>query len=654
MPETLNTNAGAPKGKHSANGPTLLRELIDSTSDGIVVVDPLTLHYLDANQTACDMFGYSRAELLATSIRDMNVGWNTSVEPQLEETDSAKFECSYQRKDGSTYPAEVHIRRVRLERSYNVVVIRDISERKRSERERDFQNAILSTQQETSLDAILVVDKDGRILSYNRRFIELWELSEDIIKTGQDERALHSVLHKIKDSSAFLARVRHLYDNPDEVSREDVELTDGRILDRYSAPVIGSDGTQYGRVWYFRDVTERKQATRDLNRLNWALQALSRSNSALVRADNKKALFALCCEAIAGVDAYPLAWVGSARNDATRSIEILAAAGDARGYLDGLQASWDNSAPGCGPAGTAIRTGTIQVIPDISGSAACRPWHERARASGLASLVVIPICPDDTVFGVLIVYSRELAAFGDEEVRLLEKLADDIGYGIRTRNTQRAYQESLEERAKQADKLRATFESVITALAATVEQRDPYTAGHQRRVADLAVAIARELGLDEDRIEGLRIASTIHDIGKTAIPGEILTRPGRLSPLEFEMVNRHAQFGYDIVKAIDFPWPVAQAIYQHHERLDGSGYPRGLKGDAIILEARIIAVADTVEAMSSHRPYRVGLGVEKALAQVKAEAGITLDANVVSACVKLLEKNSQAPGKATAMGAILG
>lgn len=189
----------------------------------------------------------------------------------------------------------------------------------------------------------------------------------------------------------------------------------------------------------------------------------------------------------------------------------------------------------------------------------------------------------------------------------------------------------ITERKRNIEQLRATFESAIGALATVVEQRDPYTAGHQQRVAEIAIAIGRELGLDNDQLEGLRISALIHDIGKISVPAEILARPGKLSEAEFMIVKQHAQAGYDIVKGVNFPWPVAQTILQHHERLDGSGYPQGLKGDQIILEARILAVADVVEAMSSHRPYRAGLGIDAALAVLKQESGIKLDPRVVAA-----------------------
>jgi HD-GYP domain-containing protein (c-di-GMP phosphodiesterase class II) len=171
----------------------------------------------------------------------------------------------------------------------------------------------------------------------------------------------------------------------------------------------------------------------------------------------------------------------------------------------------------------------------------------------------------------------------------------------------------------------------------TVEMKDPYTSGHQQRVSDLARSIATEMGLSADRQDFIRIASSIHDIGKISIPSEILSKPTKLTDLEFSLIKTHPQSGYDILKDIEFPWPVANVILQHHERMDGSGYPHGIKGDDIFLEARILAIADVVEAIASHRPYRPAFGIDIALEEIEKNKGITYDEDVVNACLKLFK-----------------
>ncbi|MDZ7698916.1 MAG: response regulator [Deltaproteobacteria bacterium] len=203
----------------------------------------------------------------------------------------------------------------------------------------------------------------------------------------------------------------------------------------------------------------------------------------------------------------------------------------------------------------------------------------------------------------------------------------------------RNYREDLERMvADRTAKLEQTLDGIIQVVAHTVESRDPYTAGHQVRVAGLACAIAEEMECPQDQVKGIRMAGSIHDLGKITVPSEILSKPIRLSDIEFALIKTHPQVGYDILKDIDFPWPVAEITYQHHERLDGSGYPRGLKGEEIIPEARIMSVADVVEAMASHRPYRPAVGLEKALEEIETNAGSLYDPEAVKACLTLFRQ----------------
>lgn len=220
------------------------------------------------------------------------------------------------------------------------------------------------------------------------------------------------------------------------------------------------------------------------------------------------------------------------------------------------------------------------------------------------------------------------ASVGDETIAIA--IVRDI---TERKKTEKALKESK-------NKLQKMLTSTIDSLVTLIEKRDAYTAGHHRRVAKLATAIAREMGLPEDLIESIRIAAILHDIGKIYIPTEILSKPSRLADAEFEIVKAHTKFGHDILKLIEFPWPVAEIVLQHHERINSSGYPRGLKNEDIRLEAKIIAVADVVEAMSSHRPYRPALGVEEALREIEKNKGILYDPEVVDACLRLFRKKN--------------
>jgi len=195
-----------------------------------------------------------------------------------------------------------------------------------------------------------------------------------------------------------------------------------------------------------------------------------------------------------------------------------------------------------------------------------------------------------------------------------------------------------QERRQSFNKSRRILEETVIALAATAERRDPYTAGHQRRVAHLACAIAKEMNLDEDKIEGIRMASIIHDVGKVYVPAEMLSKPSELSALEFSIIKTHPQVGYDILNPVEFPWPIAIIVLQHHEKMDGSGYPKGISGKDILIEAKILTVADVVEAMASYRPYRAALGMEKALAEIQKNRGTLYDQQVVDSCIKIFKK----------------
>lgn len=201
----------------------------------------------------------------------------------------------------------------------------------------------------------------------------------------------------------------------------------------------------------------------------------------------------------------------------------------------------------------------------------------------------------------------------------------------------KSHRDSLETIVRQrTKKLSENIEGTIKTIAHIVDLRDPYTYGHQKRVADISVAIAKQMGLSENTIEGIYFAALIHDVGKIQVPAELLSKPSKLTKAEFNLIKTHPRVGYQLMKEVDFPWPIAELIYQHHEKMNGTGYPRKLSGDRILLGARIIGVADVLEAMSSHRPYRPALGLEKALEEINKNKGILFDTDVVDACMKVV------------------
>ena len=231
--------------------------------------------------------------------------------------------------------------------------------------------------------------------------------------------------------------------------------------------------------------------------------------------------------------------------------------------------------------------------------------------------------------GQRLLHTRKVCIRGPDGVtKFLLGISEDI--------TERKLAE--EELKQTTDKLRKSLSGTIQAMSLTVETRDPYTAGHQRRVSSLARTIAQEMGLSNDTVDTIRMAGIIHDIGKISVPAEILSKPTKLTDIEFSLIQDHSQTAYDILKDVGLPYPIAEIVLQHHERLDGSGYPQGLKDEQILLEARIISVADVVEAIASHRPYRPGFGIDVALEEIEKNAGVLYDREAVEACVKLFQE----------------
>lgn len=378
------------------------------------------------------------------------------------------------------------------------------------------------------------------------------------------------------------------------------------------------------------DITEQKLGELALRKVNRALKTLSLGNTTLVHAKEEGGLLRDMCHVLTAAGGYRAAWIGYAEDDEHRTVRTVAQAGFEAGDLEQADITWADTARH--PAGTAIRRRQAQIVRNATMDPAFESSRAAAIKYGYNAVAALPLSFDGHAFGALTIYAADRDAFDEEEVKLLKELVDDLCYGIATLRTR-------EDREKTMERLQKSMEGTIQAVASTVEMRDPYTAGHQRRVAQLATAIATELGLPEDEVKAIRMTGTVHDIGKIYIPAEILNRPGRLTPVELTLVRSHAQVGYEILKDVELTWPVAEMVRQHHERLDGSGYPRGLKGDEIARGARILAVADVVEAMASHRPYRPGLGLERAINEISTNRGTLFDPAAVDACLALLREN---------------
>lgn len=619
------------------------RLVIEHAPDAILLYDFDQDRFITANRAAEQLFGCGRDEILKCGPQH----FYSPEQPDRLPVEQSFAEHIRRAIAGERITCERHIRNAGGEdRLCQVTLVRlpsagqrllrasyvDVTDERRVQRELAEQVALLATEHELSPDAILVVDPAAKIISANHHFEEIFKVPAELMAAKDDAPVLDWVSRQIADQEGFLSRVRHLYEHPAESSRDEIALADGRVLDRFSTPVRQADGSYLGRVWFFREITDKIEAKRVLQRLNRALLTLSRGNEAVVHAASEHDLLEQMCRSIVEAGGYRAAWVGMVQQDAKNILKTAAAAGADVEYLEASHhVGFEDGEAGCRVCGSAICTGEPQTSQDLLAEPLLARWHGELKQHGFAAAAAFPLKLGAEVFAVLGIYASEADAFNPDEMKLLVELADDLAYGIRALR-ERTAGEALNERWHKS------LEATIGAIGNTVEMRDEYTAGHQQRVAKLAVAIARDLHLPDHRVRGVYLAGIIHDVGKLTVPAEILSKPGRLSQLQYQLIQAHAEVGYEIVKGIDFPWPIAEMVRQHHERLDGSGYPRGLKGEAILTEAKILAVADVVEAMMSHRPYRPALGIEAALAEIAHGRGTAYDAATVDACIALFRK----------------
>jgi len=412
-----------------------------------------------------------------------------------------------------------------------------------------------------------------------------------------------------------------------QAARQEDNLFTGRFTERiYSFLIRPVSEAGYLNI-YGRDVTAEQNAHQELISLNRVLLTLSKGNHTMVHAESEQSLLEGICRVFTREGDYPLAWVAVPSGE-EETLECLTADGELQESL--VRWGWDKVALAdqTHPMVDAFSSGDNLIINCCDATTRHYDLDQAMEAIGIHTVFLLPIRYQQQVLGILGVFSRLPGETQAKELALLDELASDLGFGVQSHRTRVAHEEGIQ-------RFNNAMMHTIEAVSIALEKRDPYTAGHQKRVSSLSAAIAREMGYSDDRIEGIRLGSMVHDIGKISVPAEILNRPGKLSNDEFGIIKAHPEAGYDILKGVDFPWPIAQMTLQHHERLDGSGYPQGLKGDAIVAEARILAVADVVEAITSHRPYRASLGLETALGEIERGRGTAYDAEVVDACLRL-------------------
>jgi PAS domain S-box-containing protein len=631
----------------NVNDPQSLTDLAWTCAPGAMFAfDTNTGTLINVNPAAEVLSGFSHDELIGTRLRDLY--------PQAErvkvkaeflnagQRPSAHHGFHMQRKDGQYVPVMISSSKsVVLDgRPVSIYVYFDTTEREESVKHLVQMETRYRGLLEAAPDGIVVVNQSGEIVLLNAQAEKQFGYHRDellgqkvtnIIPEGFAERliadgirtAAEALAQQIGTGIELIGRRKDGSEFPIEIMLSPLESTEGVLI---TAAI--------------RDITVQKEREHRLTVQNSALSAYALVSLALNRAHSSESLLLeAICEAITRESIYVLAWVGIAEEGPEKKIRIAASAGKANGYLDGLDLSWsEDQMWSKSPTSICIRTNILQITDDTQTSPSFALWRERARQFVIRSSVSIPLRVEDGWHGALMVYAATPHAFEAPAIEVLQHLAEQIVRAVHALDQGFALQAGKIDLANLQKKLTEALSAMVAPMVAAMEMRDPYTAGHESRVADIAIAIGTEMGWPEDRLHGLYVAAQVHDIGKISIPAEILTKPTTLTAGELGLIHEHPETGYIILKDIPFAWPIAEIVRQHHERLDGSGYPRGLKEDMILPEAKVLAVADYVEAMGSHRPYRPAAKLTIVLKQIEKEAGSKLDAEAVRICAALFRE----------------
>jgi putative nucleotidyltransferase with HDIG domain len=482
---------------------------------------------------------------------------------------------------------------------------------------------------DTLLDPVFILvarrDAAGTVADFEYRFVNaaglrlLGEDAEGILGHGELE------LHPSRRAPGLLECLRRVY-RTGEPERLEISWPEhdglGGTFDASVAKL------RDGLVVNARSVSDEKRVERAIASATRSLRTFVAASGTLVHASDETGLYDDACRVLVEQGGYKFAWIGVPSPEDPAGVVALAYHGEmSRDYFDAIHATSAGLVQGIGPEIGAIRTRVVQLVEDVAALPAADPWRQVALEHGVRAAVAFPLIVGDAVSGAIGILAEQAGAFDPATVQLFQEFTAEINYGIAALGARARNEKNLEQ-------LAATLEAAVGAVAASTEF-DPYTAGHQRGVAKIAVTIAKELGLGEDVTKGIEVAAMLHDIGKIVVPAQILSKPAKLTAAEFVLVKEHPQAGVDIIAGIDFPWPVGETIRQHHERLDGSGYPSGLKGEEICLGARVVMVADVLEAMTSPRPYRPAASVAEALAEIDKQSGTQFDPDVAAACVRL-------------------
>ena len=408
---------------------------------------------------------------------------------------------------------------------------------------------------------------------------------------------------------------------------------EGRVASR------SADGKVKTLDGVYHSINDIKHTELQLQHANRALSILNAAHNAVIRCESVYDMFSALVTDLASDKSYAVVAVMEVKHDSEKNIVPLFADGSSVDFIHNARITWGDTECGGGPSGTAVRTGKPCIIDDVRADPLAQNWIDLLEKYSIRSAVSIPIMLDGKARYVLQLDSPEVGAFSRDEADTFDLIGTTLSDSISGIDTKGKLLRSEQARNIATEKLNTALVGSVNAMAKIVETRDPYTSGHQQRVAEIATAIAKEMGMSNEAIEGIRIGAWMHDIGKIGVPAEILVKPGHLDSTELALIRRHASIGYEIVKSIDFGWPVQAIVLEHHERWDGSGYPNGLRGEEISIEARIVAVADVVESMATNRPYRASIPWEKVMDELRTGRSIRYDPKVIDAAMVVFDRN---------------
>jgi PAS domain S-box-containing protein len=599
---------------------------------------------LDCNAAFARILGYdSREEAIGCQAQDFyfdDAEREAFIEQLREQGEVTNAEFRLRRKDGSVVWVLENSNLIEGEEGAPAFLqgtFFDITERKRAEEEL----IRLSNAVKMSTDSIVVSDLEAKIIDVNEATLKMYGTDDKKDLIGRNSFDLIAP----EDRGKALAGMEEVHERGYVRSRKYYIITEdgSRIpVEINTALMKDADGKPIGFVGVSRDITERKRAERLLRALNEAARAMEQALTpeeifAAVTGQFKKLNFSCTVLLTDESQKRLLPKYFSYEARAIRTAEKLVGL-KAEDFSIPVEAV-DAYRKVIRERETVFVESTEEVVRQLLPGPAKRLARQIARMLKVSKSIDAPLIVEDEIIGLLLVQSDDLT---EEDIPSITAFAHQMAAAWRKARLMQDLKGSLAERKRAQEELRQSYvklqralEGTVNALVSAIEMRDRYTAGHQRRVTQLACAIADEMGLPEERIEGLRMAGLIHDLGKINVPAEILSKPGRLDDIEYGLVKAHPQVGYDILKSIDFPWPVAEIVLQHHERMDGSGYPQGLSGQDILLEARILAIADVVEAMASHRPYRPAHRLDRALEEISQNKGTLYDPEAVDACLRL-------------------